>query len=383
MEPTIFRNFEAFWTEWYEVTQAMIPRTADILEATVVQNWQAAWLAEHYQVSQERIRQLCVKAQKQLRHATEQNPNGELAHTARATSDWAERAGLYDAFQFRRVMSSNKHKARLAEQLIRLGVLDPTQVNSLTAACAVIHKPVGPRTRLTGMAIDILKIITRHPAGITPHQVKQELQGWQQILKKWPRLEIGTFTTSWLNLAQSPKDGKLRRARNQTQPTYEDQTLTKHYLAQALIEAGNCLKLSTIVADANRIAMENGLESNYQERTAHHIMIKDDQFRWVGQSTYGLTDWRVGHTDPSQKRGRRLQVSDEVIHLLQQAGKPLLAENVYTHINRRFTVEKTTINVGVRLCPILQVKGGYIHLMTTADEPPRAVQHTKTTRRPK
>ena len=380
MEPTIFRNFEAFWTEWHEATQALMPRNKDILEASVVQNWKAASLAEHYQVSQERIRQLCVKAKKQLRHAIEQNPDGELAHTARAASDWAERAGLYDAFQFRRVMSSNKQKARLAEQLIRLGVLDPTQTDSITAACAVINMPVGPRTRLAGMALDILKIITRHPAGITPHQVRQELHGWHQKLEKWPQLEIGTFTTGWLKLAPSPEDGKLRRARNQIKPSYDDQTLAKHYLEQALIEAGNCLKLSNIVADANRIAMENGLESNCPERSAQLIMIKDDQFRWVGQSTYGLTDWGVGHTDPSQKRGRRLQVSDEVIHLLQQAGKPLPVETVYAHINQRFMVEKSTISVGVRLCPMLQVRKGHIHLMTTADEPQRAVQHTKTTR---
>ena len=361
MEPTIFRNFEAFWAEWYEATQAMIPRTADILEATVVQNWQAARLAEHYQVSEERIRQLCVKAQKQLRHATEQNPDGELAHTAKATSHWAERAGLYDAFQFRRVASSTK--TRLADQLIRLGVLDPTQIDSLTAACAVTNIPKGQRTSLAGMALDLRKIITHHPAGIAPQQVRQELHDWHGKLEKWTQLEIGTFATSWLNLAPSNEDGKFRPERNQTKPSYDDQTLAKHYLAQALIDANKCMNFRTIVADANQIARENGLDSNYQERTSHTIIMKDDIFKWVGNSTYGLADWEVGHTDPSKKKGRRLQVSDEIIHLLEKAGKSLPIETVSAHINQRFTIGDTTIRAGINNCPTLLIHNGMVHLM--------------------
>ena len=375
MQPTIFRNLEAFWAEWYEATKVMMPHSQDILEATVVQNQKGAALARHYQVSEEQIRLICVKAQKQLMQATRQNPDGELAHTSRVTNDWAERAGLYDAFQFRRVGSHVKK--RLADQLIRLDAIDAPQIDSLTAACTVAAKPDRRRSVLTYMKNDIMKIITRHPAGVTPRQVRRELHSWRPKLKTWPRLEIGTYTTAWMNLTPSQKDGKLRRQRNHTTPSPNDRTPTKHYLAQALVDAGKCMNLQAIVADANQIAMENGLESKCQERTAHYIMINEDQFRWVGQSTYGLTDWGVGHTDPSQKQGRRLQVSDEVIHLLKQAGKPLPVETVYAHINKRFMVKKYTIAVGVRLCPMLQVRNGHIHLMTTADEPQQAIQHTK------
>ena len=366
MQPTIFRNLEAFWAEWYEATQVMMPRSQDILEATVVHNRQGPALAQQHQVSEERIRQICVKAKRQLIQATGQNPDGELAHTSRVTNHWAERAGLYDAFQFRRV--GYHVKTRLADQLIRLHALDPPQIDSLKAACAVAAIPDGRRSILTNMKNDIQKIMTRHPAGITPHQVRQELHSWHQKLDNWPRLEIGTFTTAWLNLAPSPQDGKIRNKRNQTTPSNNDWTLVQHHLAQALVDAGKCLCLHTIVANANRIARENGLQGNYQERTSQCVMIKKDQFRWVGQSTYGLTDWDVGHTDPSQKQGYRLQVSDEIIYLLRQAGKPLPIETVLTHINQRFTVGKQAIFVGVRKCPVLFIRRGKLHLMKSAHQ---------------
>ena len=360
---TIFRDHEAFWTEWHEVNQKLDPRSQQMLHAMAIQKRHGTALTKEYQLTRERIRQLCEKAQKHLREEAYRNPDGELVHTSTNTAKCAELAGLHHVYWFRR--PDNTTKTKIYQPLIQLGAIEPQQESSIIAACTVTKRPEELRPNLAGMQIHILKIIKQHPEGIKPELILEALAKWAHHIKRWPQLDINSFIKAWLNLDPS-EDGKFS-----IPPRWEYQGQTIHrlmgqYVEQALTNAGKCLDVLTITAHASQLAQAHGAygaDHNLNENSIRNILIEKERFTWVGQSTYGLASWDVGHSNPDKKQGLRLSIADEIIYLLQQTGQPMKNQQVVDHIKSRFMVEENSVHASIHTNPSMQAHNGHVHLV--------------------
>ena len=361
---TIFRDHEAFWTEWHEVNQKLDPRSQQMLHAMAIQKRHGTALTNEYQLTRERIRQLCEKAQKHLREEAYRNPDGELFHTSTNTAKCAELAGLHHVYRFR--SNDNTTKTKLYQPLIQLGAIEPQQESSIIAACTVTKRPEELRPNLAGMQIHILKIIKRHPEGIKPELILEALPKWAHHIKRWPQLDINSFIKAWLNLDPS-EDGKFS-----IPPKFKHQGQTIHrwmpqYVEQALINAGKCLDVLTITAHASQLAeadRAHGGDHHFNKNTVRNILMDKGKFSWVGQSMYGLANWDVGHSNPDKKQGIRLSIADEIIYLLEQTGHPIKNQQVVDHIKSRFMVTEHSVRTSINNNPSLEKQNGHIHLVT-------------------
>ena len=252
-------------------------------------------------VTRERIRQICNVACHRMRQFAQRHPEGELAHATRATAQLAETAGLKQVYQYRR--PSQNAKDHLAEQMLRLGAITPPQAPALPTACALVSKPAGKRSNLRGVERELARVVNQHPEGIEPREAVQLLERWSSRLKQWPQLDATLFAKAWLGSSfgcdGDGEDGRIHPARARNAP---DTSLTRHYVALVLHDAGKCLKVEQIAEWASQLAAPQKIKPFRKER-CRAILVADPRFRWVGNSTYGLADWNVGHSDPSYKQG--------------------------------------------------------------------------------
>ena len=275
---TIFRNHEAFWTEWHEVNQKLDPRSQQILHAMAIQKRHGTALTKEYQLTRQRIQQLCEKAQKHLREEAYRNPDSELVHTSTNTAKYAELAGLHHVYRFRRHHSTTK--TQLYQPLLQLGAIEPQQESSIIAACTVTKRPEELRPNLAGMQIHILKIIKQHPEGIKPELILEALAKWAQHIKRWPQLDIKSFIKAWLNLDPS-EDGKFSIPPKWVYPGRTRHTSAAQYVEQAIINAGKCLDVLTITAHASQLAEADTAHRGdppFNENTIRNILMEKGKF---------------------------------------------------------------------------------------------------------
>ena len=76
--------------------------------------------------------------------------------------------------------------------------------------------------------------------------------------------------------------------------------------------------IDDIAEAARTLARERGLANQHSTRSCAIIVQEERRFRWVANSTYGLAEWGVGHSNPEYKTGRRMGIHDEIMFLLEQ-----------------------------------------------------------------
>ena len=124
--------------------------------------------------------------------------------------------------------------------------------------------------------------------------------------------------------------------------------------------------IQRIVEAARNLAQAQELEITYTTETYRGIENNDDRFRWVANSTYRLAEWNVGHSRPQDKARRRIDISDEILFLLEQ--NPTIAfRDLMQHINRRFRIPEATVRAAIYTSPRLITRSALITRTKHAD----------------
>ena len=362
----IFRDAHRFSAEWQRASESLPPNRRRALEELVTQGRSRSQTAQAMGISPERVRQIMEKAVAAIRQAADLNPQGELAHTRAALTDIAEAIGT-PTWAFHRM--SRSRRQGVVEQLTRLEAIAPDQSLLMPAACRLTAAPPEPRPSLDNAERALRELLRSNPDGITPEDARKHMQVERKNLACWPRLDLAVFAVAKLSAGITP-DGLMRMPPRE--PTKRE--MFAELMVQALREAGDCMHVRDLREAAQRLAQREGTNLLIPHSTCSNIAIEDPRFRWVAKSTYGLAEWDVGHSRPDLKAGRKIGVSDEILHLLEQRPVIPLPE-VTAHINRRFRVGATTVPAAIHTSPDLTLRNGFVmrtdHAGSVPARPPR------------
>ena len=88
----------------------------------------------------------------------------------------------------------------------------------------------------------------------------------------------------------------------------------------------------------NHINKTFELKRSAHPQTVHNELIKNDRFVLVGRGTYALSDW-------GYQPGR---VSDVLVRVLKDAGKPLTKEEIINAVLKERNVKQNTIMLNLQ-----------------------------------
>ena len=108
------------------------------------------------------------------------------------------------------------------------------------------------------------------------------------------------------------------------------------------------MSVSQIVDGANRIAQRQGSGIRHTPKQVASLLTRNDEFKWVGLSTYGLAAWDIGHSAERRLGEKRTTVAAEIVHLLRQSDQPLSVRAIKDHIAQRFQLAEGTIEAALR-----------------------------------
>ena len=308
----VFRNACDFRDEWYLASQSLSPHRRRVLENVVIQGVTQTLTAAELGVSRERVRQILEKSLSTMRQAATAKPQGELAHTRNSLTDIAETVGI-TTWRFQRM--SNVARQSIIQQIANIGAITLEQTHLIHAPCSLTHKPAAARTDLQPVERSLRRILNLHPDGIAPADADGFMENERAIIDSWPRLDITKFAIARLSAELTP-DGLLKKPVRAKGPSTRE--IVCDLMAQALQDAGDCLHINDIAEAARALAKERGLDIQRSARGCARIVQEERRFRWVANSTYGLAEWGVGYSNPESKTGRRRNIVDEIMFLLEQ-----------------------------------------------------------------
>ena len=332
----VFRNAGDFLEEWRAAAQSLSPSRQTVLESVVIQGIRQVVTAAEMGITRERVRQLLETSLHAMRHAAKANPRGELAHTRDSLTDIAETVGI-TTWRFHRMRDATRQS--VIQQVTNIGAITPEQGHLMHAACSLTDKPTTAWPDLQPVERSLRRILNLHPDGITPADAARLMENERTILDSWPRLDLAKFAAARL-WAEWTTEGLLQKPVPTRGPSTRQTTVS--LMAQALQNAGDCLHTDDIAAAVRALATERGLDIEPSTSACARIAQEERWFRWVTQSTYGLAEWGVGHSNPEAKTGRRTGVRDEILFLLDQH-QTIALSDLMEHINERFRRPESSV----------------------------------------
>ena len=355
----ILRDPEGFLREWRKAARSMSARNARILEEVVLQGRSLADVGREQGVTRESVRQTVGRCVGVLRSGARRNPQGELGHAADAMGELSETAAI-ESWASRRI--SRRSKDEVAAMLIRLGAITEDQAHLAPAICSLVERPAEPRTSLGGMADDARSVLFTHPSGLSPRDLRGQLEAWRTPMSTWPRLDFTRSITARLDMIMT-SDGRMCLAPD-TGAAVPGRVTTAQRLERALRQAGQCRHVRELVELVRREATAEkdplAPSALVTVQTARGVLSQDPRFRWVGPGTYGLAEWGVGLTACDLLPGQRPSVQREIEHLLDERGSIPMPE-LMEHLNRRLRVLERTIRSSIQRNPGTEIRKGVLH----------------------
>ena len=153
----------------------------------------------------------------------------------------------------------------------------------------------------------------------------------------WPRLEIDLHIQANTGFSPDPATGAY--------PPYFpiihqplDPTFILTYTTKVLHEAQQPLTVAEITDRATCAARQDGQERTYRTTAIRRTLEESPLIKWAGSSTYALTEWDTGLSNPEWKLGRRAQIGDEIAHFIAEQGQPMTMKAITDHIQSRLNV---------------------------------------------
>ena len=350
---TVFRDTEQFLSEWHATRQGMRANRRRIAEMVVLQGARLVDVAGELGITREAVRQQAEGAIRRMRKAADTNPQGELAHARSALARISEAAGI-PVWEFQRLGS--RAQQAMTEHLINLSAIKTEEAHLVPPAARLVPQPGKGRPNLDNAAHVLRRFLLKQSAAVTPETAFRALKPWHDAMAIWPNLDLGKFAVS-RGLATITPEGAIQASPALLERNQRGRIAV--HMHQALLNAGECMGVAELRDAAQELARQEGSERIYRTQGCAIIASADDRFRWVGNSTYGLAEWDVGHSEPYIKPGRRLRVADEITHLLQD--RPYIHfTDLMDHLNKRFQIPDMSVRTAINLSPQLAIRNGVV-----------------------
>ena len=345
MNTMIILDITALVADWNSAQSALTGRDQDIFAAIALRRETRAQIAKRYSISNERARQIADRAVTKFRQTLLSQKHSPVLDAISRMAHFVDAAGIQAAFSLGRDKIDLSQK--VATQLSNANAVPHQHTDWALAIIRLIPPPSPPRPNLRHLSSQARTVVGQHHLGATPEHIVHHLDSWHESFAAWPNFNIALHIQAVTGIAPDADTGRYHPLNgwpitNMT-PAYQ----LRHHVALALQEANRCLTISEITAHANSIAKREGRTANYKSRSIAAMLGTNDQYRWVGHSTYGLTQWDIGHSGETRLPGRRTNISAEIVHLLKQSPNPLPVPVIKDHISQRFDVVEQAINMAL------------------------------------
>ncbi len=336
MTQRIFHDIHHFVTAWHEAQASLDPREQDVLHSFMYERQTLKQIGLRHRLTVERIRQLSSRALKHILARAHDDANGPIATALADAASIIDSSGIEAALQPRRVTAQTA--PTVIQQLTNIGAI--SQDEAPWALVVVDALPRNPQHRptLRRLVDDARQIAGKHQAGATPEHLFHHLTTWHDTMAAWPNFNLSLHIQAITANIPDPSTNVYHPIIGWNIPLSSDPKFATHYAIRALREAQQPLTIDELTPLVNQIAQRDGIEHQYSKEQITLAVQRKPEFKWAGPSTYGLSSWPVGHSDPGNQRGLRLAISDEVFHLLEQSPHPLPITELQEHIRKRFEV---------------------------------------------
>ena len=345
MNAMIITDINELVADWNNAQFAVTGRDQEIFAAIVLNGETRAQITKRYGISNERVRQIADRAAGKFRQTLLSQKQSPVVDAINRMAHLVDAAGIQSAFSLAQVQFHQSET--VATQLVNTNAVLPQHTDWALAIAHLIRRPSPPRPSLRYLASQARNLIGQHHLGATPEHVFHHLQPWHTTFAAWPNFDLALHIQAVTGVTPDPKHGRYHPVEDWpiTRRTHVYQS--RHHVALALYEANKPLTISEITARANTIAKHEGKNATYRPRTVAAIVGSDDQYRWVGQSTYGLAEWDIGHSGQSRLPTKRTSVATEIVHLLRQSPTPVPVREIKQHIAQRFQITQNAVNVAL------------------------------------
>ena len=265
----------------------------------------------------------------------------QLEHTARRLDKWMEAAGLQ-----RNNDNLDNLTQGLPENLTRAGAIQDTTQIWLPATKAILDRAIPRRLRSGRPNVDpMIRPIAQLMMTATPisaNQITKTLgDTWNKKIELWPEFNLNTYIAARTGMKPDPKTGLYQPGISWSEYALISRTRTRQMISIIMNKFSTPMTLWEIMEELQHMTDNQNIKHvEFSERNISTMMNNNPEFKWTGNSTYGLTEWDIGFSSDTPQLGRRASVSDEVIHFIRKRGEPTPYEDIINHILERFTINE-------------------------------------------
>ena len=331
-------DHQEFLQDWRQLLDQLPPRDREIVELTSSNTVSLTDIGRQQGVSRERIRQRKVRSVQRILSMIETKPEAPIRHAIHTLVDLSQRAGLQITNKALNKDSRNRGALTLTEKLTNLGVADSNDHPLIAIMTALAHTPKPAPPDLRNLIHAINQILRASPRSTTPENLAAAIPAhWKPFLSLWPRLELDLHIQANTGFSPDPTTGAYPPYFPIThQPL--DPTFILTYTTKVLHEAQQPMTVAEIADQATCAARQDGQERTYTTNSIRRTLEESPLTKWAGSSTYALTEWDTGLSNPEWKLGRRAQIGDEIAHFIAEQGQPMTMKAITDHIQSRLNV---------------------------------------------
>lgn len=265
----------------------------------------------------------------------------QLEHTANRLDKWMEAAGLQ-----RNNDNLDNLTQGLPENLTRAGAIRETTQFWLPTTKAILDHAIPRRLRTGRPNIDpMIRPIAQLMMTSTPlsaDQIVQTLDStWNKKIELWPEFNLNAYIATRTGIKPDLNTGLYQPGVSWSEYALISRTRTRQMISIILTKFSTPMTAWEIVEELHHMTdAQNIKHVEFSEHSIATMMNNNPEFKWTGNSTYGLTEWDIGFSSDTPHLGRRASVTDEVVHFIRKRGEPTPYEDIIDHILKRFTINE-------------------------------------------
>ena len=265
----------------------------------------------------------------------------QLESTANRLDRWMEAAGLQ-----RNNDNLDNLTQGLPENLTRAGAIQDTTQFWLPATKAILDRTIPRRFRTGRPNIDpMIRPIAQLMMTSTPLSADQIIQtidsAWNKKIELWPEFNLTAYIAARTGIKPDHDSGLYQPGVSWSEYALISRTRTRQMLSIVLTKFSTPMTLWEIVEEIRHMTDAQDIKDvEFSEHNIATMMNNNPEFKWTGNSTYGLTEWDIGFSSDTPHLGRRASVTDEVVHFIRKRGEPTPYEDIIDHILERFTISE-------------------------------------------
>ena len=275
---------------------------------------------------------------------TDTQRGGPLSRIAQRANDVSARAAILNRHNHRPPL----YAEATISNFIKLGFSTPEHSPIIRAAGHVAPPPIFPRSYdLVPIVPDIAAHMAASHERQSVVQILQSLEDRQDLLAKWPHLELALFIE------------RVARIRPDEEGCYRPDQSWGNLLSPQRLVASTVLRILTrdqrprttdyLTVEVQRL-VGKFLPDAYKTLSAVRAALsRSDNISWQGRSTFGLKTWHTAleRQNMASTRGR---TGDLIYTLLTQLG-PTDVETVIEHVQRTANTKRRTIQEAINHDP--------------------------------